>query len=247
MNVADLRKRGDSSGAVIVIFLLSMVFIAGCSSVAERDLVDLRSPNVMVKKAAIERIPRWSGQFDILRRNVGRANEKQAALILLELLKEEKEPREVQLSVMRALTRLNDDMEVSMLPLLEKLDHQDRGIRFQAVETLAKLKTKGALDALVELLHEENNKLPIIWALGEIGSQEATPTLNDLLESDDQYVRYNAHQALVKIGASRKARVPSWKPRKDFLVAFGSAPFSGYQKAMTNLFGWLRDQGNARR
>lgn len=239
MNVIDLKKKRGSFGTGIVMSLLSVVFVAGCSSVTERDLVDLRSPNVMVRKAAIERIPGWSGQFDILRRNVVRANEKQAGLILLELLKGEKEPWEVQLSVMRALTRLNDDMEMSMLPLLEKLDHQDRGIRFQAVETLAKLKTKGALDALVQLLHEENNKLPIIWALGEIGSPKAIPTLNDLLESDNQYVRYNAQQALEKLGAARKAPVPSSRSQKDVLLTLGRVPFFKYQKAMANLFSRL--------
>jgi len=69
----------------------------------------------------------------------------------------------------------------------------------QAVEALGKLASAESVPELLALARRPGVNLTAIWALGSIGDKQAVPLLTDLLESDDEYVRYNAFRALKMI------------------------------------------------
>ena len=98
------------------------------------------------------------------------------------------------------MERAISSFPVPVSPVIEKLKEENPRVRLQAVESLGKIKNPKAAPALVQLLENETDKYPIIWALGEIRDRNAVPGLNQLLSSEDKYVRYNATKALAKIG-----------------------------------------------
>ena len=182
----------------------AMVFgigLTGCSDLSEKDLSDLRSPNDMVKKHAIEKVSREK------RMPVSLVNrlffdgimEKRAVDIMVTQLRKGKESEDIQLVILGALGSLGRRVTVPVGVLIERLDDENAKIRLQAVESLGKIGNKEAVPALVGLLETEPDKYPIIWALGEIGDKSAVPALNKLLTSEDKYLKYNAKKALGKI------------------------------------------------
>ena len=186
------------------ILISVMVFgigLTGCSNLSEKDLSDLRSPNDMVKKHAIEKMSREK------RMPVSLVNrlffdgimEKRAVDIMVTQLRKGKESEDIQLVILGALGSLGRRVTVPVGVLIERLDDENAKIRLQAVESLGKIGNKEAVPALVGLLETEPDKYPIIWALGEIGDKSAVPALNKLLTSEDKYLKYNAKKALGKI------------------------------------------------
>ncbi|MDY6839203.1 MAG: tetratricopeptide repeat protein [Thermodesulfobacteriota bacterium] len=188
--------------------LILSILVSSCTTVTEGDLADLRSPNAIVKKEAIDRISRGPGfPLSLMGPLVSRDNEKKAVTIMVALLRNGMESKEATLSLLNALAELGQRTEVPAAALIEKLKHKDPQIRHSAVEVLGKTKSREALPALVELLEQETEKYPIIWAIGEIGDQETIPQLDHLLASEDKYLTYNAYRALAKIGTDEGNRV----------------------------------------
>ena len=185
--------------------LILSILVSGCTTVTEGDLADLRSPNAIVKKEAVDRISRGPGfPLSLMGPFVSRDNEKKAVTIMVALLSSGMESKEATLSLLNALAELGQRSEVPAAPLIEKLKDKDPQIRHLAVEVLGKTKSREALPALVELLEQQTEKYPVIWAIGEIGDQEAIPHLDHLLASEDKYETYNAYRALAKIGTSEE-------------------------------------------
>jgi len=182
----------------------AMVFgigLTGCSDLSEKDLSDLRSPNDMVKKHAIEKVSREKRMPVSLinRLFFDGIMEKRAVDIMVTQLRKGKESEDIQLVILGALGSLGRRVTVPVGVLIERLDDENAKIRLQAVESLGKIGNKEAVPALVGLLETEPDKYPIIWALGEIGDKSAVPALNKLLTSEDKYLKYNAKKALGKI------------------------------------------------
>jgi len=182
----------------------AMVFgigLTGCSDLSEKDLSDLRSPNDMVKKHAIEKVSREKRMPVSLinRLFFDGIMEKRAVDIMVTQLRKGKESEDIQLVILGALGSLGRRVTVPVGVLIERLDDENAKIRLQAVESLGKIGNKEAVPALVGLLETEPDKYPIIWALGEIGDKSAVPALNKLLTSEDKYLKYNAKNALGKI------------------------------------------------
>jgi HEAT repeat protein len=176
------------------------ILMAACSTLTEKDLTDMQSPNDGVKKEALRKCTRREPfPINLAGRFLNRDIEKKAVTTMLALLRDGKESEDIQLSILTAMGELGKRTGVPVSPLIDKLGDGDPRIRLQAVESLGKIKDKKAVPALIQLLETEANKYPVIWALGEIGDKSALPSLNRLMTSEDKYITYNANKALAKI------------------------------------------------
>jgi HEAT repeat protein len=230
-----------ASSVLFAVILLTLV--SGCSTVAEKDLADLQSPNAIVRKEAIDRISGGPG-FPVSQMGwlVSRTNEKRAVKLMVALLQKGEEAKEVQLSILKALGELGRRTETAIPPLVERLKDEDPDCRREATEALGKTRNKKALAPLVKLLDEEKDAYTVLWALGEIGDERAIPTLNAFLASDDQYLRYNAYRALAKIG---RPDSDGDVDEKRGVLDFGKKAFKKYQDAMIIVFRKIAHLNNA--
>jgi len=179
-----------------------LTLVSGCSTVTEKDLADLKSPNVIVKEQAIGKMARGQGfPLRLMTGFASNANEEKAVAVMVTLLRSGEEPKNTRLSIIRALGELGKRWEAPVDALVERLEDEDPLTRTQVIEALGKTKNKKALTALLKLLRENKDNYAIIWALGEIGDQRAVPALNGLLSSENKCVRYNAYRALARMGA----------------------------------------------
>jgi tetratricopeptide (TPR) repeat protein len=168
-------------------------------------LTDLQNPNAVAKKEALDRISKGPGfPLDLLVPVLNRDNEEKAVTIMLRLLHNGRETKDMQLSVLKALGQLGGKTKVPASPLIMKLKDKNPDIRRGAIEALAKTKSQEGLPALMQLLDSKRDKYAVIWALGEIGDPAAIPTLDRFLASADPYERYNAQKALAKIGKGKQ-------------------------------------------
>ncbi len=217
--------------------LILCLLVSACTTVTEEDLTDLQSPNAVAKKEALDRISKGPGfPLELVAPVLNRGNEEKAVAIVLELLHNGRETKDMQLSVLRALGRLGTKTKVSASPLIEKLKDNDPDIRRGAIEALTKTKSQEGLQALMRLLASEPDKYAVIWALGEIGDPAAIPTLDQFLASADEYERYNAQKALAKIGKGKETDAGS-----SLAVAGGtgagpvpSVPFQEREKVLAD-------------
>lgn len=169
---------------------LSTLFVIlnfGCNANdTEKYIEDLKSENVMVRNNAIYYL--------------GKNKEKLAVPMLIELVNDD-QPKETKLSIIEALGKIEEGRSVDALVGLFK--EEDNEIRIAALEALGKIKNPQAIKPLINLLEDQDLRLTAIWALGNIGDNSAIPAMTKLLGNRDKYVRYNAIQALKKIGAGR--------------------------------------------
>ena len=192
----DMR-RSFAICALILFFLVS-----GCATVTEEDLADLQGPNAVAKREAISRIFQGPGfPLNFMPLLLSRSNEEKAVTIMVALLRGERETKDTQASILRALGRLGKKTKVPVSPLIEKLRDEDSSVCREAIAALAQMKSKEGLPALLELMDDERNKYAVIWALGEIGDPTAIPILSRLLANGDDYEKYNARKALEKMEA----------------------------------------------
>ena len=190
----DMR-RSFAICALILFFLVS-----GCATVTEEDLADLQGPNAVAKREAISRIFQGPGfPLNFMPLLLSRSNEEKAVTIMVALLRSERETKDTQASILRALGRLGKKTKVPVSPLIEKLRDEDSSVCREAIAALAQIKSKEGLPALLKLMDDERNKYAVIWALGEIGDPTAIPILSRLLANGDDYEKYNARKALEKM------------------------------------------------
>jgi len=137
----------------------------------------------------------------------------------------------------RALMKVGDERAVDALidALKYKSWHSDyiilSDVRGYSAEALGKIRDERAIEYLIESIQEDTNeevRLKATWALGEIGSLEATDALIMALGDENGSVRKTAAQALGMIGDLRA--VPylieaiedgDWQVRKFAAVALG--------------------------
>jgi HEAT repeat protein len=221
----------------LLAFIL-LISVSSCSTISDTDLADLQSPNDIVKQEAIQRIPKEPRfPLNLVSRFFGSNETEKAVAIMVGLLREGKETKDTERLIVRTLGQLSRRTEVSMGPLIQMLEDKDPRMRGEVLEALGRSKSKQAVTALLKMLDEEMPNYCLIWAIGEIGDQRAVPYLNRLLMSEDEYVRYNAYQALAKIG-EEQGEVKSDKTNSDTrsLLDVGRAAFKKYQDAMMAVF-----------
>jgi HEAT repeat protein len=234
--------------------LLPLVF--GCSIVSEQDLEDLQSHNAVTRKEVLQKLTKGPGiPKRVTSYLVGAANDRRAVEIMLETLKNENEPEEMQVGALKALARLADRTEIPIESLVAILG-QNRGDRVQTnvIATLGKTKNSTVIPLLIRQLDNKQYMYVTIWALGEIGAMDAVPTLNQLLSSGDMYIRYNTRRALGKIAQSeRNGESPSQsalgsEPVSDEgsnTFAFGRMVFEKYQDFMRAVFSKIAQRNAA--
>ena len=184
----------------LLLAIILPITITACSRLSEKDLANLRSQNDIVKREIILEISKQEGfPISLLTRFFDRNIENRAIAILVELINSGEESEDIQLSILKVLGDLGKRTEVPIFPIVEKIKEENPRIRFQAVESLGKIRNREAVPILLQLLATETNKYQIIWALGEMRDNRAIPALNQMLASNDQYLRYNARRALRKI------------------------------------------------
>ncbi|MBW2174241.1 MAG: HEAT repeat domain-containing protein [Deltaproteobacteria bacterium] len=176
----------------------------------------------MAKREAISRISQGPGfPLNFMPLLLSRSNEEKAVTIMVALLRSERETKDTQASILKALGRLGKKTKVPASPLIEKLREEDPVICREAIAALALIKSKEGLSALLKLLDEERNKYAVIWALGEIGDPTAIPILSRLLANGDDYEKYNARKALEKIEERRE------KGRRSSIAMAGGSDVRG--------------------
>ena len=106
-------------------------------------------------------------------------------------------------------------IDVTVVVLVEALQHEEDEVRVQAAETLATLHTSAAaaVPSLVNALRDENEyvRSSAASALGECGVHAITavPGLIAVLKDDDSHVRYRSCEALGKICSPARDIVPA--------------------------------------
>lgn len=163
------------------VLFMFLVFTFGCHT--GKYLEDLKSENIEVRNNAIYKL--------------GKNEEKSAAPALIKLLTSDKRGK-IKLSVIEALGKIREGSSVNSLVAV--LNDNDIKIKIAAIEALGKIKDPHAVQPLLNTLSDRDTQLFAIRALGNIGDRGAVPALTKLLDDNDQYVRYNASQALKKIG-----------------------------------------------
>ena len=218
--------------------LMLLIVISGCSAVTQEDLREMKSPNAIVKKEAITRIAKGRPfPLSLMDRIVSRTNTKNAAAMMLELLRGREESHDVDLALIRALGTLGRrGIQFNASPLIERIKDKDRRIRLVAIEAVGKMKVREAAPVLIELLAEGEDKYPAIWALGEINARESVPVLNKFLVSEDKYLRFNAYRALAKIGKASQEVEDKGSSTGGGLFGFGQHAFKKYQDIMIEVF-----------
>lgn len=195
----------------IVLNLFIIFVITGCSSSSdEHCITNLENANPEVQKTAIFNIV--DGEFT------------QAVPKLIILAKDRTESKEIRLLSIKALGDLKEESAVETL--VNILEEKDREVLEITVVSLGKIKSPKAVPSLSKILTSssitsqkgsvdknmplktdevdyhtnENIIFSAIWALGNIGAQDALPVLKDLLPNLNKYIEYNVRQSLKNIG-----------------------------------------------
>jgi hypothetical protein len=164
-----------------------VIFNFGCASdESERYLHDLKSENITVVDNAIYFL--------------AKEKDTRAVPMLRELINSER-PKPFRLSAIQALGQIGEDSSVDTL--IDVLNENENEIKLAAVEAIGKIKNPQAIKTLINLLENQDLRLTVIWALGNIGDYSAVPVMTELLDDEDKFVRYNAAQALKKIGGAK--------------------------------------------
>lgn len=166
---------------------LAMVCLGACLETDIRGyLMDLRSPNVLVRQEALGAL--------------GLAQDPAAVPHVVVLLDDE--AAEVRQLAARTLGGLHDQRATDAL--LARLGREDEErVRLALIEALGKIKDSKAVPDLLRLLAEpqrpQAEQYTLIWALGNIGDPRAGEVLSRQLASPDKFAAYNAAQALKKL------------------------------------------------
>jgi hypothetical protein len=227
------------SSAFLAFMLLMSV--CGCSTISDKDLADLKGPNMVVQEEAIQRIVKGrSFPLSLIDPFVSGQKRKEAVDIVADLIVSGKEPKDIELKLVRCLGQLSKMTEIPVDILIDKLKDKDPQMLAVVVEALGKARNRKAIPALLKLMEEEKMPYSAIWAIGEIGDPVAIPSLDRLLASEDAYVRFNAYKALAKIGSgqvedSSQTKIQGTLERRGPLEYLNMA-FDKYQDAMSAIF-----------
>lgn len=162
------------------VFLVLPFLAAGCGSGGKAShLRDLDNPSIPTRLDAVTYL--------------GEEKEVAAVPKLIELLSSN-QPASIRLASIQALGLIKKKDAVDALILA--LADTDPAIRAAACDALGQLGDARATTPLIGLLAQPAENLVAIWALGEVGGDEAIPALNALLTHSDPYVQFNATRSL---------------------------------------------------
>jgi len=191
------KKRTIFKKIFLALFLTVLMTSMGCSRCSnpylnpdvKEYLKNLKSSNIVIKREAIYKL----GQLQI----------KEAVPDMIVLLYEDS--AEISPVIIEAMGKIGD--EAAVKPLIAMLGKDNARVREKAIEALGKIGDKRAVPALISILEQKDKRtegevLIAIWAIGNIGDKSAVLVLNSLLEDNNQYVRYNATEALKNIKES---------------------------------------------
>lgn len=213
-----------------------LLLVSSCSQLNEQDLQKLDSVNTAIKREALNKIARGEGFLGS--RLSSDDAEKKAVQIIETILSDDKASYDIDFYLLglTALEKLATRVEVPVSIFIENLESDNRRMRRQAVQSLAKVGGEKAVTALAKMISQQADNYAAIWALGEIGGSEVVPMLNDLLSSDDAYVRYNAHKALRKVSLSNEGSKRELYAYGLHLISFGQGALNVYVQRMQGLF-----------
>ncbi len=161
--------------------LLLQIPLSGCGDDVDRHVADLGSRNPMVRLEAAK-----------LARRV---NDARLAAALAPLLSDTSQ--DIRYNAANSLAYIGT---VDQVPaLIHALGDDNRDVRLAAVDALGQLKDDRAVPSLLALLDTEPEPYSVIWALGNIGSDQSLDALTPMLDDDNRYVRYQSRRALLKI------------------------------------------------
>jgi HEAT repeat protein len=158
-----------------------LAIVSGCSGDVEMKVQNLASPNPMVRLETAKLAKR--------------ENDPRIATALVPLLQDPS--REIRVTAADSLTYVGDTDQVPALTLA--LKDPEAHVRIAAVNALGRIQDERAVGPLLALLKTEPEPYSVIWALGNIGSNQALEALTPLLEAEDRYVRYQARVALLNL------------------------------------------------
>lgn len=246
------RKRWVMRSASLLVASMVLTVLCACAPITEQDLLALKTPNSILKKAAIQRISKAQAfPGNLIYRFVDQKAQKQAVAAMLAMLRGGKETRDVQFCIVKALGELGKRTDVPDWPFIQYLKDTDPKMMDAAIEALGKTKKKEAVGPLLKLLeHRTEHDNIVIWALGEIGDDKAIRTLNAFLSSKDEFLRYNAAMALAKIGAGDQdedmvTTHDGASVKDSSLRAVGQGIYVKYQNFMIGLFLRISSSNNA--
>lgn len=172
-----------------VLMILFLTFTLGCSlnGSYEKDINDLNSTNIIVRKNAVI--------------SLGKKKEKRVIPKLIELLRSDEQPKQIKLNVIKALGEIDDSRSVESL--IQVLAEKDKDLKVAACEALGKIGDSRAVSSLILSLEDKDVRLVAIWALGNIGEDNALHALTSLLGNKDEFVRFNAARSLERIGSGK--------------------------------------------
>lgn len=98
------------------------------------------------------------------------------------------------------------------------LKHVNPKVREQAISTLKELQTENTANHLVEIYSDEiyRNKLAIIKALGDVGTNLEIPFLLGLLDSDNNQVKIAAARSLASVGTEGISQLQSYRKANEY-------------------------------
>lgn len=103
--------------------------------------------------------------------------------------------------------------EPASTPLIKILNYPKMHVRLGAIEALGDIRSKNAVEPLIEKLkNDPDNEVRWVAALslGQIGDMRAVPALVEALKDPDRYVRYGAVMSLEAL---------SWTPENEETLA----------------------------
>ena len=101
-----------------------------------------------------------------------------------------------------ALARKNTPKAIELI--ISSLGDEDYSVRLTSIFEVVKLKIKEAIPSLIEIINnDENNEVVAVATdvLGDLGAEEAIPSLIEKLTDDNETVREAAADSLGKLGA----------------------------------------------
>lgn len=226
-------------GAFPIIIIVLVLGMSACSSVSREDVHDLTDANPITRQEAIDRIAGHVGG-PVADKLLNRTNAQQAVELMIELFHDCEKCTELQLNILSALGALTPHVELPTSLWGAAVKHNDARVCARAVEIAAKARNHDAVPILIECVEnntlDSNNKYAAIWALGEIRGQEAVSCLKRLLKNDDEYIHYNAYQALAKIAKNEASSGGSERTGKHPVLGLGETTLNGYKLAMAGIF-----------